>query len=164
MSGQILQVNVSSGGVPKRPITEGRVTTSGIEGDSWAHPQYHGGPKQAVLVITSEVIEELAAAGFQVFPGALGENLTTRGVDRRQFRIGQRWRAGTAILELTKIRRPCNTIEVWGDGIGRAIFDAATKAGDVTSERWAMSGVYARVLEEGTVRPGDALTLIEEVA
>ena len=63
MTGSIVQINISPGGVPKRPTAEAEVTVQGIRGDSWAHPQIHGGPNQAVLLITSEGIEELIAQG-----------------------------------------------------------------------------------------------------
>src|SRR5579862_6689431 len=129
LSGSILQINVSRGGVPTRAIAHGEITAMGIAGDSWAHPQIHGGQRQAVLLITSEGIEDLKELGFPLFPGALGENLTTAGLDRRLFRIGQRYRAGAAILELTKIRVPCDTLNVYGRGIQQALYDAQVKAG-----------------------------------
>jgi MOSC domain-containing protein YiiM len=142
----------------------GRVTALGIEGDSWAHPDIHGGAFQAVLLIAEEAIETLKHAGFPVFPGALGENLTTRGIDPRTWRAGQVWRAGSAQLELTKVRAPCSTIQVYGQSIGRAVYDERVKAGDASSPRWAFSGFYARVLTEGMVRAGDALLLERENA
>ena len=114
MTGTILQINVSPGGIPKRPIVEATVTAEGIHGDSWAHPNIHGGPNKALLLITSEGIDELVAQGFPLFPGALGENLTTTGLDRRQMRAGQRYRAGEVFLELTKLRAPCETLDVYG--------------------------------------------------
>ena len=92
LTGSIVQINISPGGVPKRPIAEAEVTPLGIRGDSWAHPEIHGGPNQALLLITTEGIGELIAQGYPVFPGALGENLTIAGLDRRQMRIGQRYR------------------------------------------------------------------------
>src|SRR3984885_9029379 len=79
MTGSIVQINISPGGVPKRAIPEGEVTAEGIRGDSWAHPEIHGGPDQAVLLITSEGLGQLIGQGYPVFPGALGENLTTLG-------------------------------------------------------------------------------------
>ena len=90
----ILQINISKGGVPKRPVPEAVVTPLGIDGDLHAHPEIHGGPIKALLLITSEGIEELKNLGFPLFHGALGENLTTCGLDRRTLRIGQRWRIG----------------------------------------------------------------------
>ena len=162
MSGVILQVNVSRGGVPKRAVAEARVDTLGIEGDEHAHPQIHGGPRQALLIITSEGIDELAAAGFPLYAGALGENLTTRGIDRRDFRIGQRWRAGGVIFEFTKVRGPCETLTVYGPGIQKAIYDSTIKAGDPSSPRWGLSGFYAAVVEPGIIRAGDPIALIDQ--
>src|SRR5436305_6141896 len=123
MIGKIIQINTSRGGIPKRPVPEAIVTPLGLEGDSCAHPQIHGGPKQAVLLITAETIEELAARGYPVYPGALGENLTTRGLDRSQLRYGQRLRAGTALLEITKRRSPCDSLDVYGATIKQEMFD-----------------------------------------
>jgi MOSC domain-containing protein YiiM len=163
MTGSILQINISPGGIPKRPIPDAEVTPEGIRGDSWAHPQLHGGPRQAVLIITSEGIDELIAQGFALFPGALGENLTTIGLDRRWMRVGQRYLAGDVLLELTKIRTPCATLDVYGRSIKQAVYDAQVKAGDTTSPRWGLSGFYARVLHGGPVRPRDIIRLVDQV-
>jgi MOSC domain-containing protein YiiM len=163
MTGSIIQINISPGGIPKRPIPEAIITAEGIRGDRWSHPDIHGGPNQALLLITSEGIDELIAQGFPLFPGALGENLTTLGLDRRQMRIGQRYRAGEVFIELTKRRAPCATLNIYGPGIQHAIFDAQVKAGDPSSPRWGLSGFYARVLRGGAIRPRDPIALIEEM-
>jgi MOSC domain-containing protein YiiM len=163
MTGSILQINISPGGVPKRPIAEATVTPAGILGDSWAHPDIHGGPWQALLLIGAESIEELTALGFPLFFGALGENLTTSGLDRRQMRFGQRYRIGEVFLELTKMRGPCATLDVYGPGIQRAVYDAQVKAGDASSPRWGLSGFYAAVLHGGVIRPGDRIALVDQV-
>jgi len=167
MTGVIVQVSVSPGGVPKRAVTESYIHPLGLTGDGHDHPQFHGGPRKAVLVISSEAMDELAAEGFPVFYGALGENLTTRGVDRRQFRPGQRWRAGGAVIELTQPRTPCSALEVYnvnGRRIQDAIFDAGVKTGDTSSPRWGVSGMYASVIEPGPVSPGDSIVLLSEFA
>ncbi len=159
MTGRIVQINISRGGVPKRPIPEGVITPLGIEGDAWAHPEIHGGPKQAILLIAAEAIDELIAGGYPLYYGALGENLTTRGLDRTQLRIGQTLRAGTALLEITKLRAPCSTLDVYGPAIQQEIYDKKVKAGDHTSPRWGKGGFYARVIEPGRVREGDAIVV-----
>jgi MOSC domain-containing protein YiiM len=163
MTGSIVQINISPGGVPKRPIAEAEVTVEGIRGDSWAHPQIHGGPNQALLLITSEGIGQLIAQGYPVFPGALGENLTTLGLDRRQMRIGQRYRAGEVMLEIAKMRTPCTTLDVYGSSIKHAIYDARVNASDASSPRWGLAGFYARVLRGGMVRPKDIIELLDQV-
>jgi MOSC domain-containing protein YiiM len=93
MTGAIIQVSISAGGVPNHPIERGEIALAGIAGDGWRHPQFHGIPKRALLLMTSEGLDEIKATGFPVYPGALGENLTTRGLDRRALRIGQRFNA-----------------------------------------------------------------------
>ena len=158
MTGSILQVSASQGGVPKHAIPEGILTPAGIEGDGHAHPEIHGGPDRAVLLITTEGIDELAALGFPLTHGSLGENLTTRGIGRRDWRVGQRWRIGAyAVIEITKRRAPCKTLNVYGPGLQAAIYDALTEAGDPASPKWGLSGVYASVVAPGLVRPGDAI-------
>jgi MOSC domain-containing protein YiiM len=160
IAGSVLQINVSAGGVLKRAIPHGVVTELGLEGDGHAHPEIHGGARQALLLIAAEGIEELKHTGFALFPGALGENITTAGFDRRAWRIGQRWRIGSdVVVEFTKIRVPCATLNRYGAGtLQAAIYDEAVKAGDASSPRWALSGCYARVLECGVVRPGDIIS------
>jgi MOSC domain-containing protein YiiM len=159
----IVQINISNGGVPKRPIAEGHATPLGIEGDCHAHPEIHGGPKKALLWICEEAIEELKALGYPLYPGALGENLTTRGVDRRGLRIGQRWRAGGVVMELTKVREPCSSIQLYGLDIGTAVYDQSVKSGDWSSPRWGLSGFYASVIQPGPLRTGDSLVLLDPV-
>ena len=159
MTGQIVQINISRGGLPKRPVPDGFITPFGIEGDQCAHPEIHGGPRQAVLLIASEVVDELKERGYPVYYGALGENLTTRGLDRRQLRLGQRLRVGGALLEITKVRVPCGSLDVYGSSIKQEIYDKRVKAGDPASPRWGMSGFYAAVIEPGPVQVQDIITV-----
>ena len=160
MHGTVVQVSIGPGGVPNHAIDQGDLTKSGITGDAWRHPQFHGTPKLAILLITSETIDDLVAQGFPVFYGALAENITTRGLDRRSLRIGQRFQAGEAVIELTRIRLPCDTLSVYGSGIQAAIYDARTQSGDTSSPAWGMSGFHAAVIEPGIVRPDDAISLL----
>ena len=160
MRGTIVQVNVSPGGIPKRAIASAELTPAGIVGDAWRFP-FHGGQRKAILLVTTEGIDEVVAQGFSLFPGALGENLTTCGLDRRALRFGQRLRAGTAVIQLTQIRTPCATLNVYGAGIQAAIYDAGVQSGDPASPRWGLSGFYASVMRPGTVNPGDAIALLE---
>jgi len=160
VTGSVVQVNISGGGVPKHAIAAGTVTRLGVEGDAHAHPQIHGGPLQAVLLITAEGIAELAALGFPIEAGSLGENITTSGIDRRAFRSGQRWRIGAdVVLEITKRRAPCATLNAYGPKIQRAVFDPLMQDGDPASPRWGLSGMYASVVKAGVIRPGDPIEL-----
>ncbi len=158
--GQIVQINISEGGVPKRAVPEAQITSLGVDGDGHAHPEIHGGPKRAVLLIAAEAIEELSALGFPLAPGSLGENLTTRGIDRREWRVGQRWRIGAeVVIELTKPRAPCQTLSAYGPHIQAAVYDALVRDGNPASPRWGISGFYASVVRPGMIRPGDEIAL-----
>lgn len=145
--------------MPKRPVAKAWIRLRGLDGDSWAHPRFHGTPDQKVLLVTAESIAEVNQLGFNLFPGALGENLTVQGLDRSALRAGQRFRTGAALIELTKLRRPCATLDVYGTGIQAALMDKLARGGDTVSPVWGRGGFYARVLEEGPVRPGDIITL-----
>src|SRR5450756_2247097 len=157
MQGAIVQVNISPGGLPKRAIAEGWITPLGIEGDLHAHPNIHGGPLKAILIIASEVVDALRERGYPLFYGAMGENLTTRGIDIRQIRVGG------AHLEITQPRRPCSALDVYGESLKLEVYDQKVKERDYTSSRWGMSGFYASVVAPGPVRGGDAVSLISKL-
>ena len=158
MTGTIVQINVSPGGIPKRAIASAELTPAGIVGDAWRFP-FHGGRRKAILLITTEGIDEVVAQGFALVPGSLGENLTTRGLPRRDLRLRQRLSVGDAEIELTSIRTPCSTLDVYGPGIQAAMYDARVQAGDPDSPRWGLSGFYASVVRPGQARAGDLITL-----
>jgi MOSC domain-containing protein YiiM len=162
MIGTVVQLAISHGGIPKSAIGSADMTERGIVGDAWRFP-FHGGRRKAILLITIEGIDELIAQGFALYPGALGENITTRGLDRRALRTGQRFSVGTAAIELTRLRTPCATLDVYGPRIQASMYDARVQAGDPGSPRWALSGFYASVSRPGIVRPGDAISLAERL-
>lgn len=164
MQGTIVQVNISLGGLPKRPIPEGFIANSGIRGDRQAHPEIHGGENKAILLIAAEVIEDLTARGYPLFFGAMGENLTTRGIDVRLIRIGDQIRAGGATIEITQPRGPCSQLDIYGDSLKYEIYDKLVKQRDPTSPRWGMSGFYASVVEPGPVGPGDIIAVVAQLA
>jgi MOSC domain-containing protein YiiM len=164
MHGTVVQVNISPGGLPKRPIAEGYITPLGIEGDVHAHPTIHGGPMQAILIIASEVVDALIARGYPLFYGAMGENLTTRGIEIRDFRIGDQIRAGGALLEITKPRGPCSALDIYGENLKLEVYDKQVKQRDPASPRWGMSGFYASVLAPGPIQAGDTVSLVSKLA
>ena len=158
MRGRILQLNISPGGMPKHAILQAEITVQGILGDIQRNRKYHGGPDQALLLITQESLEEIKGLGFAVYPGALGENLTVSGLDRRQLRSGQRLRAGQAIIEITKLRQPCRHLDVYGLGIQPAVYDKRAAPG---TGPWGLAGFYCRVLQPGPIFPGDIIEVID---
>ncbi|HWC95226.1 MAG TPA: MOSC domain-containing protein [Candidatus Sulfopaludibacter sp.] len=164
MDAVILQVNTSPGGLPKRPIGRGFIAPLGLNGDEHAHPEIHGGVEKAILLIAAETVDAFTARGYPIFYGALGENLTVRGLDIRSLRIGDQLRAGGALLEITKPRGPCRQLDVYGEMLKAEIYDAKVKQGDFSSPRWGMSGFYMKVVEPGPVQAGDLITVFSHLA
>ena len=164
MEGSIVQVNISQGGLPKRAIDEGWITPLGIEGDLHAHPGIHGGPLQAILIVGAEVVDGLILSGYPLFYGALGENITTRGIPVRDLRIGDQLRVGGAVLRITKPRGPCRALDIYGASLKDDVYDARVKQRDPASPRWGMSGLYASVVRPGPVRAGDPVALLSSDA
>jgi MOSC domain-containing protein YiiM len=148
----VLALHRSPGGIPKSEIAEAQVTERGIAGDDWAHPKYHGGPNQALLLIGSEVLADLKDLGFSVGAGSLGENVTTAGLDYRALTSGQRLSLGEQVkIELTKLREPCRTLDVYNNANAGRIQKVLKLEG--------RGGWYARVLEGGVLRKGDGISL-----
>jgi MOSC domain-containing protein YiiM len=110
------------------------------------------------------VVDALTARGYPLFYGALGENLTTRGLDIRRIRIGDQLRVGGARLEITQPRGPCTALAVYGDSLAGEIYDRKVQQLDFSSPRWGMSGFYASVTAVGPVRAGDPVSLISQLA
>ena len=168
MVGRLHQINIGSGGVPKLPVDKVVVTQDRLVGDSWTW-EGHGGPNQAVCLYSLECLAKLEQQGFRVFPGALGENFTTKGLDYPATRIGDVYRVGPEVeIQITRPREPCGTIvrayrpqSPEGNPISSAMWDDKTKQGDTSSPLWGMSGFYARVIREGTVQANDLIRLLE---
>ncbi|TDC48438.1 MOSC domain-containing protein [Jiangella ureilytica] len=108
-----------------------------------------------VHLIHAELHDELAAAGYAVGPGQLGENVTTRGVDLLGLATGTRLRLGPdAVIEVTGLRNPCYQIDDFQQGVLKEVV-GRDAAGAVVRK----AGIMAIVLVGGEVRPGDAVTV-----
>src|SRR5579871_2205843 len=106
--GRIASIQVSDGGVPKRPVERAEVTPAGLQGDRQANLKVHGGPDRAVCLFSREVLEALAREGHPIRPGDAGENLTLAGLDWGALGPGARLRLGASVvLEVTKYCDPC---------------------------------------------------------
>ena len=166
MSGILTHVSRSNGGLPKL-VVRGPVllTPEGIEGDRHRNLKYHGGPDKAILMVASEVLDNLRQLGYPLYPGALGENLTVSGLDPARWRAGQRYRIGDdPVIELTTLRTPCLNLDVYDAAIKKELYDAACKAGNPASAKWAKGGFYARVIRAGLLVPGAPVSLQSEMA
>jgi MOSC domain-containing protein YiiM len=164
MQGTVVQLSISPGGLPKRAVSGAPFHFEGLAGDAHAHPGIHGGPRKAILLIAAETVDHLVTLGYPVFYGALGENVTTRGIDTRELRIGDRLQIGGAVIEITQPRGPCTQLNIYGESIRRAVYDKRVKALEQGSPLWGMSGLYASVVFPGQVRPGDIIAVVNRLA
>jgi MOSC domain-containing protein YiiM len=151
--GRVLQVNISPGGVPKLPVERAWVGAVGLEGDGHHHASVHGGPHRAVALLGIEAIERVQADGHPIEPGSVGENLTTSGIELARLAVGTRLAIGDGlVLELAAPANPCDVIK----GSFRA-----GKSGRISILTHPDdSRMYARVLSEGDVRPGDVIRVL----
>lgn len=123
----------------------------GIEGDEQADLGVHGGPDKAIHHYPRDHYSwwaaQLPGRGLLDDAGAFGENISTRGLTESEVAIGDRFRLGTALVEVCQGRQPC-----WKQA--HRLADKRVVAMMVKSGR---TGWYYRVLEEGRVAAGDAL-------
>jgi len=165
VAGEVLSVNVAEvrmlerqgeqepTGIWKLPVS-GRVALRGVqvEGDTQANPVDHGGYDQAVYAYAREDYEWWEGElGCALEPGLFGENLTIRGVDATGALVGERWEAGSALLEVSAPRIPC-----WK--LGRRMRDPKFVKRFGQANR---PGAYLRIIEEGEVGVGDAVRVVE---
>jgi MOSC domain-containing protein YiiM len=140
--------------IDKRPVAGPvQVRAGGVDGDQIADQVNHGGPDQAVYAYAREDLDVWSAEmGRELRAGEFGENLTTCGIDLTNARAGDRWRVGGALLEIAGVRIPCSVFQ-----------------GFVDEKQWVKRftlgqrpGPYLRVLEEGVIRAGDAVEVVEQ--
>jgi MOSC domain-containing protein YiiM len=142
--------------IAKRPVDEKRhVGFLGIDGDEQADLTVHGGADKAVHHYPHDHYrwwsETLGPHALLDAPGAFGENISTQGLVESEACIGDRYRLGTALVEISQGRQPC-----WK--LGHRFGVASVPATMVATRR---SGWYYRVVEEGAVGAGDRLELVE---
>ena len=108
-----------------------------------------------VHLLHAELFDELVAGGFAVFPGEMGENITTRGLDVLAMPRGTRLRIGSdAIIEVTGLRNPCSQIDRFQKGLTAAVLDR-----DSEGRLIRKAGVMGVIVRGGEVRAGDSIAL-----
>lgn len=164
MTARIVSVNV---GVPRTVEWQGRRVRSAIwkepvdgpidvrgvnlAGDDQADRRVHGGTHKAVYAYGAEDYRWWSEKlGIELGPGTFGENLTVEGYDLRAAQVGERWRVGTCLLEVSEPRSPCYKL-----GMRMGTADFVELFGVV-----GRYGTYLRIVEEGVVTAGDALEVV----
>lgn len=150
-----LPAKAGTSGIDKRPAP-GPVRVEvpgyagpGLAGDTVCDTDHHGGPDRAVYAYAREDLDHFEADLGPLHDGVFGENLTVRDIDVTGAELGERWRVGAVLLQVTVPRVPCRTFAAWlrRDGWVKT-FTAA-----------ARPGAYLRVLEPGDLRAGDPVTV-----
>lgn len=143
--GTVVSINVSSGGIPKHSVTTCAVSVEGLEGDGHDHAK-HASPNRAVSLIDREILDQLNAEGYDVPPGAVGENITVENLQLQSLEPGDNLTfLGGVQIELVEPRKPCFVLDPLGvhlktDIVGRC-------------------GYLARVIVEGTIAAGESITV-----
>lgn len=138
----------------KTPVSGPRaVSTHNIEGDAQADLSVHGGPDKAVLAYALAHYpywrKELPAVDFP--PGSFGENLTVEGATEVDVAVGDTWRVGSALLQVSQPRQPC-----WKLARHLNVRDMVVRVHESGRTGW-----YYRVLEEGAVEAGSEMVLLD---
>jgi len=139
----------------KEPVGARAVTLRGVnlDGDDQADRSVHGGADKAVYAYAEEDYRYWSEEeGVLTQHGLFGENLTVRGLELRSALVGERWRIGTALLEVAQPRLPCYKLGIrMADPYFPRRFLAVGRA-----------GAYLRIVEEGELRAGDAIDVVHQ--
>jgi len=140
-----------STGIYKSPV-EGRVRAEGVNlvGDDQADRRVHGGIDKAVYAYASEDYQWWSdQLGHSLAPGTFGDNLTTEGIEVGAAVVGQQWRVGDVVLEVSEPRVPCYKLGIrMNDPEFPTLFSAADRP-----------GTYLRIVEEGSLAAGDRIEI-----
>ncbi|CAB4916729.1 unannotated protein [freshwater metagenome] len=167
MSARVLSINITSvvhqgewtgsegrTGIDKRSV-DGLIEfkNNGVAGDRVIDTNVHGGYEQAVYAYAREdAIWWEKEINEQIPAGRFGENLTTEGIDVNAALIGERWKIGSVILEVSQPRIPCRVFA--------GFWKRATLIKDFTQA--GRPGTYLRIIQEGSAQAGDSIEVIHK--
>lgn len=144
-------------GIMKRSVPgPWRITRDGLLGDWQGDTRHHGGPEKALHHYAHEhylswIKEEPSLGALLASPPAFGENISTTGITEETVCIGDVYRAGAVLLQVSQGRQPCWRLNA---RFGRA--DMALRV-QITGR----TGWYYRILREGRIEPGSEFVLVD---
>lgn len=143
-------------GIDKHPVSAPLwLGAEGLRGDEQADRRFHGGPEKALHHYARDHypgwLAELGERAVLAAPGAFGENISTSGLTEADVCVGDVFRAGTALIQVSQARQPCWKLD---HRFGQRGMAARVQASGRT-------GWYYRVLQEGWLCAGDTLALCE---
>jgi MOSC domain-containing protein YiiM len=165
MNARVLSINITSvvhqgewtgsegrTGIDKRSVA-GPVEfkNNGVVGDRIIDTNVHGGYDQAVYAYALEDAQWWEKEiGEEIPAGRFGENLTTQGIDVNAALVGEQWKIGSVILEVSQPRIPCRVFA--------GFWKRATLIKDFTQA--GRPGTYLRIIQEGMAQAGDSIEVI----
>ena len=165
MSARVLSINITSvvhqgewtgsegrTGIDKRSVAGSiEFKNNGVVGDRVIDTNVHGGYDQAVYAYAQEDAQWWEKEiGEEITAGRFGENLTTEGIDVNAALVGEQWKIGSVILEVSQPRIPCRVFA--------GFWKRATLIKDFTQA--GRPGAYLRIIQEGTATAGDSIEVI----
>lgn len=141
---EVVSVNISERkGTVKKPVPEIRLKLRhGIVGDAHA-----GDWHRQVSLLAEESVDTMRSLGLELDPGAFAENINTRGIELKTLPVGTRLSVGETVLEVTQIGKQCHSDCEIKKLTGKCVMPT--------------EGIFAVVVREGTVRPGDRIEILE---
>ncbi len=141
--GSVGSINISlAKGTKKTPVAEAVINALGIAGDAHA-----GDWHRQVSFLADESVDVMRERMKEIGAGDFAENITTRGIDFKTVSIGQKIKAGEALLEITQIGKECHSACDIKIKVGYCIMPT--------------EGIFAKVLAEGRVKIGDEVIIYE---
>ena len=141
----VLSVNVSAGGIPKLPVNRCHVSLAGLEDDGHDHAK-HVNHDRAVSLVDKEILDQLKVEGYDLCPGAIGENITVEKLAVQALSPGDCLVfSGGLVIELVEERRPCFVLDTLGEELKKDIVGRC--------------GYLAKVIVENDISPGEAITV-----
>lgn len=142
---KVIAINISKNkGTIKNPIDEGRfIIEHGLEGDAHA-----GNWHRMVSLLAQESIDKMIALGVEgLDPGKFAENITTEGMELHTLPVGTKLKIGETLQEVTQIGKECHTGCAIKQQVGKCIMPT--------------EGIFTIIIEEGTIKSGDLIEVVE---
>lgn len=142
--------------IVKNPVNSLTVHFDGTDEDEQANKRLHGGPEKVLHQFAPNHYELLRAHYPDIdFPiGSIGENISVEGMDDTNVFVGDIWKMGNVVLQVSAPRAPCNKISL----------RFGVKNLDQLVGNHGKTGWYYRVIDMGTLNVGDSVTLVDRAA
>ena len=159
MSASVIQISVKSEtpgevGLPILSVAQALVKKEGLEGDynRARKKKKDNDPDMAVMIISTDILDQLNQEGWPVKPGDVGENLTITNIDYKKIAAGQQYLIGEAEIEISFICEPCTNLY-------KLPYVGTQRGPEFMAAIMNRRGGYARVLKEGSVSVGNTFLL-----